>query len=209
MSRTPNIEQVSSIKFLGLIVDNRLSWSSHIKTLTSTIAKATYQLARIKNFINADCRKTFYYAYIHSRLEYGLMLYGGAAANQLKPLKSLQKRATRLIAMTSLPCSGDVFKSLGILPLGSLVNLQRSILIFKPMHNKVTAHINALFTPSSCGNSRFKLPLPRVDIFKNQSVSFGAVIYWNSLPLSLRNSAAELSLRVFRAELKAHALSTV
>ena len=62
------IEQVSSIKFLGLIVDNRLSWSSHIKTLTSTIAKATYQLARINNFINADCRKTFYHAYIHSRL---------------------------------------------------------------------------------------------------------------------------------------------
>ena len=38
----------SHIKFLGVIVDNNLSWAYHIKEITSKMAKSTYQLARIK-----------------------------------------------------------------------------------------------------------------------------------------------------------------
>ena len=53
------IERVSHIKYLGVIVDNNLSWAYHIKDITSKIAKSTYQLARIKHFIDERCRKTF------------------------------------------------------------------------------------------------------------------------------------------------------
>ena len=126
-----NIEQVSSIKFLGLIVDDNLSWSSHIQTLSSGIAKSVYQLARLKNFIDDRCRKTFYYSYIHNKLVYGLPLYGGAAENQLRSLKSLQKRVVRLIVKGCPTTNSEMFKSLGILPLKSLLNFQRSLLVFK------------------------------------------------------------------------------
>ena len=51
------------------------------------MAKSTYQLARIKNFIAERCRKTFYHAYIHNKLEYGILLFGGDAAHKLRPLK--------------------------------------------------------------------------------------------------------------------------
>ena len=61
------------------------------------MAKSTYQLARINNFIDERCRKTFYHACIHNKLEYGILLFGGAAAHQLRPLKSLQKRALKLV----------------------------------------------------------------------------------------------------------------
>ena len=91
------IERVSHIKFLGVIVDNNLSWAYHIKEITSKMAKYTYQLARIKNVIDERCRKTFYHAYIHNKLEYGILLFGGAAAHQLRPLKPLQKRAVKLV----------------------------------------------------------------------------------------------------------------
>ena len=62
-------ERVSHITFLGVIVDENLSWSYHIKEITSKIAKSTYQLARIKTFIEDRCRKIFNYAYIHNKLE--------------------------------------------------------------------------------------------------------------------------------------------
>ena len=64
------IERVSHIKYLGVIVDNNLSWAYHIKEITSKIAKSTYQLARIKHFIDERCRKIFYHAYIHNKLDY-------------------------------------------------------------------------------------------------------------------------------------------
>ena len=55
------------------------------------------QLARIKNFIDERCRKTFYRAYVHNKLEYGILLFGVDAAHQLRPLKSLKKRAVKLV----------------------------------------------------------------------------------------------------------------
>ena len=90
------IERVSHIQFLllGVVVDNNFSWAYHIKEITSKMAKSTYQLARIKNFIDERCRKTFYHAYIHNKLEYGILLFWCVAAHQLSPLK---KRAVKLV----------------------------------------------------------------------------------------------------------------
>ena len=91
------IERVSHIKYIGVIVDKNLSWAYHIKEITSKIEKSTYQLKSIKHFIDERCRKTFYRAYMHNKLEYRILLFGGAAAHQLRPLKSLQKRAVQLV----------------------------------------------------------------------------------------------------------------
>ena len=85
------IERVSHIKCLGVIVDNNLSWAYHIKEITSKMAKSTYQLARMKNFIDQRCRKTFYHAYIHNKLEYGILLFVGAAVHQLRPLNPYRR----------------------------------------------------------------------------------------------------------------------
>ena len=155
------IERVSHIKYLGVIVDNNLSWAYHIKEITSKIAKSTYQLARIKHFIDERCRKTFYHAYIHNKLEYGILLFGGAAAHQLRPLKSLQKRALKLVVKIS--CT-NVFKAACVLPFQSLTDFQRSLLIMKSINDKVPQYIKSLFTLCPNGNNRFRLPLPRLDI---------------------------------------------
>ena len=85
-------------------------------------------LSRIKNFIDERCRKTFYHAYIHNKLEYGLLLFWGAAAHQLRPLKSLQKRALKLVVKNS---STNIFKAACVLPLQYLTDFQRSLKIMK------------------------------------------------------------------------------
>ena len=54
------IERVSHTKFLSFIVNINVSWAFHVKEITSKMTKSTYQLARIKNFIDERCRKTFY-----------------------------------------------------------------------------------------------------------------------------------------------------
>ena len=98
-------------------------------------AKSTYQLARIKTIIDERCRETFYHAYIHNKLEYGILLFGGAAAHQLKPLKSLKKRAVKLIVKIS---SNDVFKTACIFSLQPLTGFQRSLMIMKSINDKVS-----------------------------------------------------------------------
>ena len=153
------IESVSHIKYLGVIVDNNLSWTYHIKEITSKIVKSTYQLARIKHFIDERCRKTFYHAHILNELEYGILLFGGAAAHQLRPLNSLQKRALKLVVKIS---STNVFKAACVLPLQSLIDFQRSLLIMKSINDKVPQYIKSPFTLCPNGNNLFRLPLPYI-----------------------------------------------
>ena len=175
-------------------MDNYLSWAYHIKEITSKIAKSTYQLARIKHFIDESCRKTFYHAYIHNKLEHGILLFEGAAAHQSRPLKSLQKRALKLVVKIS---STNVFKAACVLPRQSLSDFQRSLLIMKSINDKVPRYIKSLFTLCPNGNNRFRLSLSRLDIYKSHSISFGAVMSWNSLPINLRSSMRSISLNKF------------
>ena len=63
---------------------------------------------------------------INLSMEYCFL--GGAAAHQLRPLKSLQKRAVKLVLKNS---STNVFKAACVLPLQSLTDFQRSLLMMK------------------------------------------------------------------------------
>ena len=158
------IERVSHVKFLVVLVDEKsILVISYLRDYFKNSKIYIYQLARIKHFIDDRCRKIFYHAYIHNKLGCGILLFGDAAAHQLRPLKSLQKRAVKLIVKLG---SDDAFKKACNLPLQSLADFQRSLLIMKSINDKLPQYIKALFTSCPNSNNRFRLPLPRLYIFK-------------------------------------------
>ena len=65
-----NIEKTSSIKFLGVMLDEHISWNDHIKTVESKSAKNIGLLNRASYFLNEHSLKTIYFSYIHSYLNY-------------------------------------------------------------------------------------------------------------------------------------------
>ena len=87
------------------------------------------------------------------------------------------------------------------LPLQSLTDFQRSLLIMKPINDKVPQYIKALFNLCPNGNNRFRLSLPRLDIFKSHRISFSAIMSWNSLPINRRSSMRSISLNNLKENL--------
>ena len=69
----------------------------------------------------------------------------------------------------------------------------------KSINDKVSQYIRELFTLCSNGNNRFRLPLPRLDIFKSHSISFKCL--GNSLPVNLRGPISSISLNNFKIKL--------
>ena len=65
-----NIERVSSIKFLGVMLDEHLSWKDHIKIVENKLAKNIGLLHRVNQHLNESSLKTVYFSYIHSYLNY-------------------------------------------------------------------------------------------------------------------------------------------
>jgi len=59
------ITNINSTKFLGLIIDNSLSWKDHIAALTSKLNKACYAVRSIKPFMSVDILRMICFSYVH------------------------------------------------------------------------------------------------------------------------------------------------
>ena len=82
-----NIEKASSIKFLGVMLDEHLSWNDDIKTVESNLAKNIGLLNRPSYFLNEHSLKTIYFSYILSYLNYANIAWASTYATKLKKNK--------------------------------------------------------------------------------------------------------------------------
>ena len=91
------IEEVSETKFLGVTLDNELSWDVHINTLAKKLKCCTGQLNRICNFIPKDLFSGLYHTLYESHLCYGITVWGGIPVHKLRPLFISQKHCIRVM----------------------------------------------------------------------------------------------------------------
>ena len=63
-----NIERKSSIKYLGVMLDEHLSWIDHVRTVENKIVKNIDLLCHVSQFLDEDSVSTVYFLYIHSYL---------------------------------------------------------------------------------------------------------------------------------------------
>ena len=65
-----NIERDTAIKFLGVMLDENITWEKHIRTIESKLAKNIGLLYHAKPLLQEKSLKSIYFAYIHSYLNY-------------------------------------------------------------------------------------------------------------------------------------------
>ena len=92
-----NIEGVNTMKFLGVLFDDNLSWKERIKYLENKIAKNIGLMYRAKPFLDQESLLALYYSYIHSYLNYANLASGSKYLTNLKKLRSQQKHAIRTV----------------------------------------------------------------------------------------------------------------
>ena len=110
------------IKYLGLIVDDRLTWSFHISELGKSLGRAIGIIYRLKK---TGCPPkvllNLYFALFQSHLSYGLLAWGTASRTSIEKLFLLQKKIVRIISGESYTAhTGPIFKKLEILNLWDL-----------------------------------------------------------------------------------------
>ena len=111
-----NIERTSSIKFLGVMLEEHISWIDHVRTVENKIAKNIGLLDRVSQFLDEDSLKTVYFSYIHSYLNYANIAWTSTYATKLKRVYLKQKHAVRIVFnKEKLTHSKPLFKSLNAL----------------------------------------------------------------------------------------------
>jgi len=65
------ISIVNETKFLGLFINNNLSWKTHIECIKSKLSSACYTVRSVKPFLTINTLKMIYYSYFHLVMTYG------------------------------------------------------------------------------------------------------------------------------------------
>jgi hypothetical protein len=91
------IDQVKETMFLGVILDEHLSWKSHISHIASKISKSIGIIYKSSFFLSRSALRTLYYALIYPYLQYCIIIWGSTYPSCLHRIHLLQKRVIRII----------------------------------------------------------------------------------------------------------------
>jgi hypothetical protein len=92
---------VKKTKFLGVILDNRLSWKDHALYVAQKIAKSIGILSIARQILTSKTLLQLYYCFIYSYITYCNLAWGNAPDSTLWPVLRIQKLSIRLIANIS------------------------------------------------------------------------------------------------------------
>ena len=84
-----------SFKFLGIHIDETLSWKYQIKSVCSRIANSNYMINKVKHVLPKSTLFTLYSALVHSHINYGLLIWGSSPL--ITKIMKMQKRCIRII----------------------------------------------------------------------------------------------------------------
>ena len=92
-----NVERVYATKFLGVIIDSKLTWKSHIEYTCKKLAKCAAIIARARKKLDKSSLITLYYSFAYPYLIYCNHVWGNNYPTTLEKIKIIQKRLIRII----------------------------------------------------------------------------------------------------------------
>ena len=200
------VSQVTSTKSLGVIIDDRLDWHSHIEKLTKKIASGIGCLKRVRHLIPASTLHLLYQALVKPHFDYCDIVWGSCGITLRDKLQKLQIRAARVLTFSSY--DADATKLLEFLSWKNLTSQQeihRVTMVFKCLHGLAPEYLNSKFKWRNSAydlrdsENKLNVPLPRTNYYR-KSFSYSGATLWNSLPCDIRNTE---SLGLFKRKINA------
>jgi len=109
---TLNNEELTKVfetKFLGIYIDSKLNWKRHILETSNAIARNLVIINKLRNKVSMNTLLIMYKIIIQPHLYYCAIIWGYAYSTNLLLLQGLQKRALRLICISSYRSPSNPF----------------------------------------------------------------------------------------------------
>ena len=205
------IEFVDTFNYLGIVLDQRLSWSAHTRSISAKISKVIGILSKLKHFFPPYILKIIYDALISSRIKYGLLIWGSCSSQIFK----LQKRAVRIISNAKFNAHTEpIFKKLGILKVVDDRKLQELIFFYKLQHGTLPQFFREGFislreaVQNRITRVSQRLSIPRFwHEYMRGTLRFSIVNTINKTPSLVLNKVVTHSLRGFSQYAKGFLIS--
>lgn len=132
------LEQVRVAKFLGILVDEKLTWKDHVVNLSKKVAKTIGIIGKARKYLSRKSLIQLYYAFAYPLLLYGNIIWGNSNQTTLGPIAKIQKIIVRMIA--NLPKYSSIsgtFQKLEIIKIEDIYRLQATAFMHKAINLKL------------------------------------------------------------------------
>jgi len=170
-------------KFLGMAIDNNLSWNNHIDLLMKELSMACYIIKNAKTYTSASSLKMIYHSFFHSAMSYGIIFWGNSSHSST--IFSMQKKAIRITeGCENRDSCTNLFKKLQIL----LLTLQYmlSLLMFVVQNKNLFSTSIENHNIDVRQRDNLYLPQANLTIYQKEAYYSGIKIF-NNLPLETKN----------------------
>ena len=119
------IEQVGDTKFLGVYIDQHLTWKTHLNYICTKISKSIGLLYKARFYLPSNSLLSLYYTLIYPYLTYCNLVWASTYVSNLQRIYLLQKRAVRSVSKADYKAPSKLlFTKLNILDIFSIYSLQ-------------------------------------------------------------------------------------
>jgi len=200
------IQRVEKAKFLGVTLDERMSFRYHVKDVCSQLSRSVGMLRRVASDVPPSIRLSIYNALIFSKVSYGVAAWG--RGSYVSNIDVILKRARRCISYPKVSSR----ETENLLNFDSIYRYFTAVKLYKIVRLDQHLYFARFFeglTPTHNHNTRFSTSLsfniPLLSKTKSQKMFlYQSIIIWNSLPSNLKNctslSSFKINLKKYLAE---------
>ena len=205
------LEECKFYKYLGIHIDNKLTWDTHVSYLVKKISKACGALAKLRHCLPTKILMNVYYALIYSYIRYGISVWGTASNTVLQPLQTIMNKSLRILTFAPFGHIDlqPMFDYLKVLNIEQIFSLKAGKFLFKSKNDMLPIPIGGYFEPDPFVNQHdyglrsrtSNQPTRLVCRTKKgeKSLQIRGEKFWNDLPDSLKQSE---SFCLFKKNLK-------
>jgi hypothetical protein len=194
------IIKVESHKHLGLILASDLSWSEHVKSISTKANRVLNYLLPLKMKLDRKSLQTAYFSFIRPILEYGDVIWDTSKENDhtLDMLESINLNAARLVTGATARCNtAKLYEEIGWESLKDRRKKHRLIMLYKMVYqlapqtlldllpNKVESRVRRNLR----NKDDIDIPFARLDSHKYSFLP-STIRDWNELSKKSRESTS-------------------
>ena len=198
------IKAEDSVTLLGVIIDDKLDFSSHVKLLLRRGNQKLHGLARISKYVSRDKLKLIMNTFIKSQFNYCPLLWMFHSRTLNNKINKLHEQALRIVYNT------DELSSEELLVLTNDVtvhqkNLQRlAIEMFKVKNKIAPTPLQNLFEERDISHTlrnqtTWVIPKMRTVHYGTETIRYRGPLIWESLPSDLKDAR---TLQIFKAKIR-------
>ena len=183
------LNPISTVKYLGILLDEHLLWTKQVNWVNSKLNQTIWILSKLRYNTGLPILKIVDHSLFGSHLHYGAQRWGQGNCVDQNNIQKLHNQALRKISFQKLhdPVN-PLYKDLKILKFKDLLHLQNCLFVSQVEQNQTFA--KSFITLKHCGDNHnyqtrastkkiLDTPLYKTNTYGTHSAKYHCIVDWN------------------------------